>query len=52
MFAQLRRLLLLGGFVLLVAGSAWAQTATMQGDVKDQNGQPLKVRSSCWTVPT
>ena len=28
--------------VLLVAGSAWAQTATLQGDVKDQNGQPLK----------
>lgn len=42
MFAQLRRLPLLGGFVLLVAGTAWAQTATMQGDVKDQNGHPLK----------
>ncbi len=42
MFAQLRRLPLIGGFVLLVAGTAWAQTATMQGDIKDQNGQPLK----------
>src|SRR5690242_7012635 len=42
MFAPLRRLPLLGGFALLVAGTAWAQTATLQGDVKDQNGQPLK----------
>ena len=41
MFAQLRRPLLLGGF-LLVACTAWAQTTTMQGDVKDQNGQPMK----------
>ena len=42
MLAQLRRLLLSGGFVLLFACSAWAQTTTLQGDVKDQNGQPLK----------
>jgi len=42
MFAQLRKLLLFGGFVVLVAGSAWAQTTTLEGDVKDPNGQPLK----------
>lgn len=42
MFAQLRRLPLLCGFVLLVAGTAWSQTATLEGDVKDQNGQPFK----------
>src|SRR5690242_21852508 len=42
MIAQLRRLLLLSGFVLLVAGAAWAQTTTVEGNVKDQNGQPLK----------
>ena len=42
MIAELRRLLLSGGFVLLTACSALAQTATLQGDVKDANGQPLK----------
>lgn len=42
MFARLRRFLLLGSLVLLIAGMAVAQTATLQGDVKDQNGQPLK----------
>lgn len=42
MFAPLRCSLLLGGFVLLAAGSAWAQTTTIEGDVKDPNGQPLK----------
>lgn len=42
MFAQLRRSLILGGSVLLAAGAAWAQTATLQGEVKDANGQPLK----------
>ncbi len=42
MLAQLRRALVLSGFVLLVACSAWAQTTTLEGDVKDQNGQPLK----------
>ncbi len=41
MFAGLRRPLLLGGF-LLVACTAWAQTTTLQGDVKGQDGQPLK----------
>jgi tetratricopeptide (TPR) repeat protein len=42
MLAELRKLLLSGGFVLLTACSALAQTATLQGDVKDGNGQPLK----------
>ena len=42
MFALLRRLLLPGGFLLALAGTAWSQTATLQGDIKDQNGQPLK----------
>ncbi len=42
MFAQLRPLLAAGGFILLVAGTALAQTTMLQGDVKDQNGQPLK----------
>lgn len=42
MLAELRRLVLSGSFVLLAACSAWAQTATLQGDVKDANGQPLK----------
>ena len=42
MLAELRRLLLSGSFVLLAASGAWAQTATLQGDVKDANGQGLK----------
>jgi tetratricopeptide (TPR) repeat protein len=42
MFAQLRRSLLFSGFVVLMACAAWAQTTTLEGDVKDQNGQPLK----------
>jgi tetratricopeptide (TPR) repeat protein len=42
MFAQLRRSLILGGSFLLAAGAVWAQTATLQGEVKDANGQPLK----------
>lgn len=42
MFAQLRRLLLAGGFILLAAGAALAQTTMMQGDVKGPDGQPLK----------
>ncbi len=42
MCAQLRRLLLSSGFVLLGASAAWAQTTTLEGDVKDQNGQPAK----------
>jgi tetratricopeptide (TPR) repeat protein len=42
MFAGLRRLLLTGGIFLLAAYSAFAQTTTLEGDVKDENGQPLK----------
>lgn len=42
MFAQWRRSLILGGSVLLAAGAAWAQTATLQGEVKDANGGPMK----------
>lgn len=42
MFAQLRRSLTLGGCVLLAASAVWAQTATLQGEVKDANGQPIK----------
>jgi tetratricopeptide (TPR) repeat protein len=42
MFARLRRSLTLSGFVLLLSCCAWAQTTTLEGDVKDQNGQPLK----------
>lgn len=42
MLAQLRRPLLFLGFVVITAGGAWAQTTTMEGDVKGQDGQPLK----------
>ena len=42
MFAQFRRSLLMSGVVLLVAGAAWAQTTTLEGDVKDASGAPLK----------
>lgn len=42
MFAQLRRLLIVSGFIWFAAVSAWAQTTTVEGDVKDANGQPLK----------
>jgi tetratricopeptide (TPR) repeat protein len=42
MLAQLRNSLLLSGLLLVVAGGAWAQTTTIEGDVKDSNGQPLK----------
>ena len=42
MLAQLRRSITLSGFVLLSASAAWAQTSTLQGEVKDANGQGLK----------
>ncbi len=42
MLAQLRRLLIVSGFVWFAAVSAWAQTTTLEGDVKDPNGQPVK----------
>lgn len=42
MFAELRRSLLFLGFISLIAGSAWAQTTTLEGDIKGPDGQPLK----------
>ena len=42
MLAQLRRFVLPGGLLLLISCVALAQTTTLQGDVKDANGQPLK----------
>jgi tetratricopeptide (TPR) repeat protein len=42
MLARLRYSLLHGGFVLLTALTAWAQTTTLEGNVKDAGGQPLK----------
>ncbi|MFL6354435.1 MAG: tetratricopeptide repeat protein [Bryobacteraceae bacterium] len=41
MLTQVRRLLVLSGFVLLVASSAWAQVTTLEGDVKDEKNQPV-----------
>jgi tetratricopeptide (TPR) repeat protein len=41
MLAQLRSSIILSG-ILIMAGGAWAQTTTIEGDVKDANGQPLK----------
>jgi tetratricopeptide (TPR) repeat protein len=42
MLAQLRRLLLLTGAGLLCVSAAFAQVTTLEGNVKDENGQPLK----------
>jgi tetratricopeptide (TPR) repeat protein len=42
MFAQLRSSLLLSSLLLVTGAGAWAQTTTVEGDVKDANGQPLK----------
>jgi tetratricopeptide (TPR) repeat protein len=42
MQARMRRSLSLGGLTFLLAGAIWAQTTTIEGDVKDQNGAPLK----------
>lgn len=42
MLAQLRRLLLLTGAVLLFACALVAQVTTLEGSVKDDKGQPLK----------
>ena len=41
MLARLRYSTVLAGLILL-AGTAWAQTTTLQGDVKGADGQPLK----------
>lgn len=42
MLAQLRRSLILNVLVFAAAATALAQTTTLQGDVTDENGQPLK----------
>ena len=42
MFAGLRRSLFLSSSILVLVSTAWAQTTTLEGDVKDENGQPLK----------
>lgn len=42
MLAQLRKSLLLLSFILIVSSAAFAQMTTMEGDVKDANGQPMK----------
>jgi len=42
MLAQLRRLLLLTSAVLLCASALLAQVTTLEGNVKDENGQGLK----------
>src|SRR3954465_1102142 len=42
MLAQLRRLLPFTGVALLFVSAAWAQVTTLEGNVKDENGQPLK----------
>ena len=42
MIALLRQQLSFAGLVALFACSAWAQTTTLEGNVKDPSGQPLK----------
>ena len=42
MFAGLRRFVLSGSLVALTALSAWAQTATLEGDVVGPDGKPIK----------
>lgn len=42
MFAELRKGLTVVLFGLVASSAIFAQTTTMEGDVKDQNGQPLK----------
>jgi hypothetical protein len=42
MFAGLRRPLFVSGFLILGSLAAFAQTTTLQGEVKDENGQPMK----------
>lgn len=42
MLARLRQPLLFAGLVVTLACSAWAQTTTIEGNVKDPSGQPLK----------
>jgi len=42
MLVELRKLVLAGGCALLAATGAWAQTATLQGEVKGVDGGPVK----------
>ncbi len=42
MFTGIRKVLLTGGFMLLASCAAWAQTTTLEGDVKGEDGQPVK----------
>lgn len=42
MRSPLRKLLYFSGLVLLAGVPAWAQTTTLEGAAKDQNGQPIK----------
>jgi tetratricopeptide (TPR) repeat protein len=42
MAAGLRRLLLLSSVALVFACASWAQVTTLEGDVKDPNGGPVK----------
>lgn len=42
MLARLRPSILITSLGLVAACSAWAQTTTLEGDVKDPNGAPLK----------
>src|SRR3954463_9806244 len=42
MIARLRQQLSFAGLVALFACSAWAQTTTLEGNVKDPGGQPIK----------
>jgi tetratricopeptide (TPR) repeat protein len=42
MQARLRRSLSIGGLFLFLAGATWAQTTTIEGDVKGPDGAPVK----------
>jgi len=42
MLSPLRRLLCSAGFLVLATSPVWAQTTTLEGTAKDQNGQPAK----------
>lgn len=42
MLAQMRRLLLFAGFIMLCTSAAWAQVTTLEGHVKGSDGQPVK----------
>src|SRR5689334_16048382 len=42
MLAHLRRLLLFTGVAMLFVSALFAQVTTLEGNVKDENGQPLK----------